>query len=317
MPRQQPGFLVIGAPKCGTTSVYHYLNQHPRIFLCPKETHYFIRNDQGAAAVQTQSWPDYLSLFDSATPDQVCGEVAVRYLYSSAAMKEIHERLPSCRLIVMLRDPVERTFSHYLMRFRTGGFAAEGGAVIPQDSDIRQYFSDLSHDIVQWSQYSRYLKQWLELFPPEQMTVVRLSDLQHDPAETMRRLFDFLGVDTTVPVNTEQRYNVSQAADFNPIIVRLKRIRLLRKLRNSRFLRAVAAQVVPRRLRDRLIWRPGKSGAHISESVQIPNDVKARLEELFADETDALGGDTADWLCRLSERAAPTDYESGSQAAVA
>jgi len=284
----QPDFLILGAPKCGTTSVYHYLRQHPEIYLCPKETHYFICNDPGYDSVQTRTWKDYSALFRAARPEQVRGEVAVRYLYSSSAMEEIRERLPCIRLIVCLREPVDRTFSHYLMRFRTGGMTAGDGAVLPTEADVARFFGNLNHDIVQWSLYGRYLRPWYEQFSEKQFAVILLDELQHDPAGTMRQLFRFLGVDSDVSVNTSYRYNVSQSADFNPLIVRLKRIQLLRRLRNSRVLRSAARRLVPRSVRDRMIWRPGKPGDHVCDKVKMPGSVRQRLLDFFAADRDEL-----------------------------
>ncbi len=283
-----PDFLVLGAPKCGTTSLYYYLRQHPEIFLCPKETHYFICNDPKYDSIQTRSWEEYSALFRGARHGQVRGEVAVRYLYSPAAMEEIQQMLPAVKLIVCLREPVDRTFAHFLMRFRTGGMSGSSGAVLPTAADTASFFSDLNHDIIQWSLYAKYLRPWYERFSEDRLAVFLLDDLHSDPAGTMNRLFRFLGVDSDVTVNTNYRYNVSQSVDFNPLIVRFKRIQLLRQLRNSRLLRSVAQSLVPRTVRDRIKWRPAKSGDHISDRVKLPESVHQRLLNFFAADRDEL-----------------------------
>lgn len=295
----QPDFLVIGAPKCGTTSVYHYLRQHPQVFLCPKETHYFVRDDPGYASVQTRSWEAYTDLFTAAEPEQKRGEVAVRYLYSENSLNEIHERLPQCRLIAFVREPVARTISQYLMRFRTGGSKASDGGVLPNEADIREYFSDLNRDIVHWSEYHRYLCRWFDKFPAEQIRVFLLEELETQPEETMRQVCEFIGVDPQHRIDATGRYNVSTSSDFNPLLVRLKRIKLLRQLRNSRSLRALARMALPRTVRDHLIWRPQKAAAHISEKISIPEDVRESLFKHFAAQREQLqdltGIDCSQW----------------------
>jgi len=294
----KPDFLILGAPKCGTTSVYHYLLQHPNVFLCPKETHYFVCEDAGYTNVQTRSWDAYSDLFRGAAEGQIRGEVAVRYLYSRNALNQIRERLPECRLVVFLREPVSRTISQYLMRFRTGGSQASDGGVLPSDGDTRDFFEDLNHDIIDWSMYHQHLAAWYKAFPG-QVRVFLLEQLEAAPDKTMAELCDFVGLDSSCRIDSNVRYNVSTVKDFNPFLVRLKRVQLLRKIRTSRMLRAVARVAVPRALRDRLIWRSEKSGAHISEKISIPQDVLLRLRQHFETERPQLqeltGLDFSEW----------------------
>src|SRR5579872_6439243 len=135
-----PNFFIAGAPKAGTTSLYHYLSQHPQVYMSPlKEPNYFaaeIREDNCDPVVRRRlygeqralrrfldgpmlgphfsgivsEWEDYLRLFANATTERAVGEASVGYLRSPTAPSRIAEKIPEAKIIVMLRDPADRAF---------------------------------------------------------------------------------------------------------------------------------------------------------------------------------------------------------------
>src|SRR5580658_9442879 len=146
----QPNFFIIGAPKSGTTSLYHYLDQHPQVFMSAvKEPCYFASevrvenfsqeyqkhvaaNLTGPAGQRessntgkrfsglTVSWDDYLALFDGATGEIAIGEASVCYLWSATAARNILSRIPDARIIAVLRHPADRAWSQYLQGVADG-----------------------------------------------------------------------------------------------------------------------------------------------------------------------------------------------------
>ena len=126
-----PNFLVVGASKAGTTSVYEYLRQHPEIYMSRvKEPHYFsflggmpdfqgVNDDRFKAAVVTDE-QQYRGLFDAVGGEAAVGEASVSYLYYPAAAENIHATIPECRIIILLRDPVERALSQYRQNVTNG-----------------------------------------------------------------------------------------------------------------------------------------------------------------------------------------------------
>ena len=142
-----PNFIVVGAAKAGTTSIYQYLSQHPQVYLSPiKETNYFakdipldkIRKDyykggelDVAAYVATNleeqihiafvsQWEHYQKLYKNVKDQKAIGEISNSYLHSSVAAKEIYAVNPDMKIIMILRDPIKRAFSHYKMTLRVG-----------------------------------------------------------------------------------------------------------------------------------------------------------------------------------------------------
>src|SRR3954468_1950993 len=106
-----PSFFIVGAPKCGTTSLNDYLRQHPRIFIPErKELHYF-GSDLTFLKTQRPTREEYLAHFAAAQPQQIAGEASVWYLYSQLAAREIHDFCREAKFIIMLRNPVDMMHS--------------------------------------------------------------------------------------------------------------------------------------------------------------------------------------------------------------
>lgn len=282
---KKPNFLVLGAPKCGTTSMYYYLNQHKDIFLCSKEVHFFAYGDDLYEDIVVQEWEKYLDLFEEAENEEILGEVAVRYLYSDVALNKIKKYIPDAKLMVLLRDPAERAFSHFLMRFRTGGLVAEKGTV-PGEEDIREGFSN-NRDYIERSRYYKYIERYLKKFPKENMHFVVLDDLKNDPISVLSGIFEFLGVDENVEIDTSRKYNVSTVDEFSYFKVLLRRSKHLRSLRASKTLRWVASKIMPRSIIDWMLWRKSTSKS-IKNQVEMPPDVRKKLINYYEGDIDGL-----------------------------
>ena len=205
-----PNFLVIGAAKGGTTSLYHYLRQHPDIYMSPmKEPNYFTEEDQLFGKRSVRSRSEYERLFDGVRDERAIGEATPRYLNAIGGVSRIHADLPGVRLIATLRQPADRGYSAYLMRF----------------TDSREYLS--ADEVLQSGNYQfesglyhAKLRRYFDTFPREQIKVILFDDLIARPQETVQSLYRFLGVDPDFPVDTSNRFNTT----FYPRFVRLTRL---------------------------------------------------------------------------------------------
>ena len=122
-PGAWPNFLVIGASKCGTTSLWHYLDQHPSVYMSPvKEPMYFCSDDYVAAPGDrhyfmqehaVRSPGDYLALFSQRSAEPMAGEATTAYIADPAAPARIHATLPDVKLVAVIRHPAERAYSEY------------------------------------------------------------------------------------------------------------------------------------------------------------------------------------------------------------
>jgi len=187
-----PTFFIIGAPKAGTTSLHHYLSQHPQIQMAAnKEPRFFAGPENGMpfAPGRVDSLAAYEALFDPAVG--VRGEASTDYALSpcrTGVPQRIKAAVPDARLIYLVRDPLARTISDYRMRV----------AFLGERRTLQEALSDLSdpHSPYVWpSLYATQLKLYLEHFPLRRILVVDQVELMMNRAATLREIFGFLGVE--------------------------------------------------------------------------------------------------------------------------
>jgi Sulfotransferase family len=188
-----PNFFVIGAAKAGTTSLYHYLSQHPDVFMSPiKEPRYYaIEYHAGVEpAISTRS--EYEQLFSKAGQQRAIGEASPQYLNSPTAPERILADVPEARLVVSLRNPAERAYSSFLHRSR---WAVESCTLEEAMRPGSYYFET--------SLYHPRLTRYFAKFARERIHVLLFDDLQRDTPATVRGVFAFLGIDPSVPFDPE------------------------------------------------------------------------------------------------------------------
>jgi hypothetical protein len=195
-----PNFLIIGAAKAGTTSLHHYLRQHPDVFMAPREPRYFAR--EGAEAGSPVIWTRdaYERLFDGATTERAIGEASPQYLNHPSAPGEIATVLPDAKLVVSLRNPADRAYSSYLGRLIAGG---ERRTV---DEALRAGTLDFERSL-----YHAPLSRYFERFHRSQIKVILFDDLIGDSRAVVQDLFAFLEIDSSIEVDTDARHGAAAA----------------------------------------------------------------------------------------------------------
>jgi hypothetical protein len=273
----RPNFLGIGAQKSGTTWLAEVLRSHPEVFMAhEKETHYFSEQfDRG------EEW--YLRHFSRAGARKAVGEFSVSYLLGSAdTARRIHEFDPGMKLIAIVRDPVHRAFSHYRWavqyEFEKGKFA-EAFERVSMFSARGLYYRNLS---LYW-----------DLFPEEQILIIKYDDIAGRPREVQKKVFSFLGVDPTF---------VSPLTDrvVSPTIK--PRSRLLERMRSGLYeflIRTGMASVIVLIKRTRLPGLYRRINAGKEEKKRLSPEEHRHFHEVFAEDIERLarktGLDLSDW----------------------
>ncbi|HEX8119872.1 MAG TPA: sulfotransferase [Solirubrobacteraceae bacterium] len=179
-----PNLVIIGAQKCGTTSLHLYLAGHPQVQMSrPKELHFFVEAGNWSRGLE---W--YERHFD-APGRAIYGEASPSYSAwptHRGVPERLHRTVPAARLIYLVRDPIDRMVSQWTMRTRNGVESR------PLDAALRHVDGA---DYLFRSRYHLQLGLYLEHFPPEQILVVDSDDLDRDRAATLRRVHRFLGID--------------------------------------------------------------------------------------------------------------------------
>jgi len=201
-----PDFFVLGVAKGGTTSLHHYLRQHPALFLpYEKELHFFDADEEQFST----GLDPYLRYFSDAG-DRLAGDATPSYFRNAEVvanrMRQLYGDAPP-QFLLLLRDPVERAYSHYLHNVSEGreplsfeeALAAEQADPTSKREDWKAYFTD--------GVYVDPLKQWFAHFSRDRFLILRSGTLAQTPAVALEEMFRFLGVDPTVEVDTDVYLN--------------------------------------------------------------------------------------------------------------
>jgi hypothetical protein len=206
--RVLPQFIIIGAMKSGTTSLFHYLSQHPQLVPSnPKETHYFDGGSVNGVDEYQYGISWYLRHFprkSQISDSQQTFEASPSYLFHPLAAGRIHETIPDAKLIVLLRNPTARAISHYLHKKRTGIEKLPIMEALQQE-EIRlapilatndyfnrgmRHFSYKARGL-----YKIQLDRYFELFPREQLLILPSEGFFAEPLDVLQQIYDFIGVD--------------------------------------------------------------------------------------------------------------------------
>lgn len=212
-PRALPDAVILGAQKCGTTSLHYYLVQHPGVTApLRKEVHYFDANFE-----RGEGW--YRAHFGPTDAPGVNLDSSPYYLFHPVVPQRLRDLLPQARLIVLLRDPVRRAYSHYWHERDKGreklsfedAIAAEPGRIDAAHEALarggiahsveHQHFSYLAR-----GRYAEQLERWFATFPHEQFLILRFEDLAREPLAVLNRTLGFLELPPATTVSLEARH---------------------------------------------------------------------------------------------------------------
>lgn len=229
-----PNFFIVGSAKSGTTSIYNYLKQHPDIFMSPiKETHHFstdidsskfrpdyaanlninidswLNGDQKKEIFHAfvKDWDKYLKLFKNSENQKAIGEVTNSYLYSKEAAKNIRSKFPEGKIIMILRNPVERAFSHFLMDLKSGLETGSFLEAFKKDMAKSNKGWGISNVYYEIGMYYEQVKRYLTIFPQEQIKIILYDDYRNDAIKTLKEICNFLNIDSNFEFEFSKEHN--------------------------------------------------------------------------------------------------------------
>ncbi len=212
-------FILIGAVKSGTTSVYNYLKDHPQVYMSPIKEPKFFQWDGETRRFSTQlddkiyhdaikTFDEYKRLFSEVKDEIAIGEASVSYLYNKEAPERIYRRFPQVKLIAILRHPADRAFSHYLHTKWLGHEPLSFPEALKQENQRINSNWGPSWHYKQQGFYYQQIKRYKSLFDISQMKIYLYDELKKDSLSLMKNIYQYLGVDTTFTSNVNQKYNV-------------------------------------------------------------------------------------------------------------
>jgi hypothetical protein len=234
-----PNFFIVGAPKAATTSLYNYLDQHPEVYMSPmKEPNFFaaeIRLEHFESDLQpgiardalrlrdylsgpmvekrfggiVTDWDDYLRLFANAKDENALGEASVCYLWSPTAPALIAKRIPDAKIIVMLRNPVDRAFSQYLHGCSNGSIKCSFREHIDRNLSHRTGRLCVYYPFLELGLYYEQLVRYFERFG-KNVWVGFYEDFKTSPRDVLESICKFMCVDPSFTPDTSRKHLESQ-----------------------------------------------------------------------------------------------------------
>jgi hypothetical protein len=310
-----PNFFIVGAPKAGTTSLYAYLDQHPQIYMSPlKEPNYFsfeLRaenfSDSDRPRIARESaqlreylngdlqekrfgglvseWEDYVKLFRHVSTETAVGEASPMYLWSQSAACNIAQRLPHAKIIMSLRNPVDRAYSQYLQMMSLGVIRRSFRQQIEESMKTTQRCFGPSWPLLEFGRYHEQVARYLSEFPRQQIHILLYEELAA-PQALLTGLFRFLNVRADFIADVSQRHHVPRVPRLAGAAYFLKKWRVWPILRG----------LVPE------AWVPGARSLTLRARTSLAMDAKDRafLTDYYREDVqrlqDLLGRDLGSWL---------------------
>jgi len=292
-----PNFFIVGAQKAGTTSLYHYLEQHPEVYMSSrKEPHFFdgmqsrYRWARGRMPPVTDP-EDYRALFRGVNNEKAVGEASTSYIYSSLAPVQIEKSLPNARIIAILRNPADRAYSNFLHCVRSGRepLTSFAEALRAEEARKRDNWAPLWYYKEKGFYYPQ-VKRYLDVFDHDQVKIYLYDDLRAKPLDVLRDMFGFLGVDETFVPDLTVEHNTAGLPRNKRLYVMVQRLGVwnpaLKVDALERFLPAGSI----RRIKSRFFAAPPPFPAEVRQ--QLLDAYREDIQEL----EDLIQRDLSHWL---------------------
>ena len=274
-----PNLFLVGAPRCGTTSLFSYLAAHPDVFApVEKEPHYY---DRDLHLRDAMSEEEYAALFAGSTSERWRLDASTLYLYSPGAPAAISQDAPDARILIAIRDPVELVASWHRLVVASGGEPiADLGSAIDAEAERREgrgvppNVAAASLMYTEIGSFARHVERWRAVFG-DRVHVVRLEDLRSRPDETCAQLLGSLELEPA-------------GDDFPHLNPARRTMDVALWMNRSSLVRSAARRLVPRPVR-RMAWdRVNRALTPYGEREPVDAALRRRLEGLFEAELELL-----------------------------
>lgn len=270
-----PNFLIVGTPKSGTTSLYHYLNQHPEIYFSShKEPHFFSFIGEQKPHWGIKTIAEYEKLFEDATNEKAIGEASTWYLYSKSAAEQIKKYIPNVKLIIILRNPIERAYSSWAFQIQCGWESiVDFEEALQAEKNRMKNGCGWDFHYLHTGFYYKQIQRYFNLFSREQIKIYTHDDLKQNCTFVIKDIFDFLEVDNSFVPDTSIRHNSTRLPKNQLINLFFKK--------NSYYKEAIKA-LIPHSLRKKM--REKVLYSNSSSTYNLSQELKAKYTLLYKDD---------------------------------
>lgn len=302
MKEKVPNFFLVGAAKAGTTSLYHYLNQHPDIYMSPvkepkyltKSANMFPHNGPGDREVDSKvikNWDNYLRLFASSDNEKIIGEASADNLYFyNTSIPLIKKISTNPKILIILRDPVERSFSAFkhMKRMNREKLAFENA--LEQESERKRNNYEFIWFYKELGFYYNQVKAFIDAFGESSTKVVLHKDLKFKYRNMFKEIFTFLEVNENFEPDISIQHNKSNLIKYSRIDKLLNDKNNVKRYLRPLFLNLVGAKRTKNLVNNVKEWNTKK----------LNPDTKKRLIRNYKDDIlklqDLINRDLSHWL---------------------
>lgn len=311
-----PNFFVVGAAKSGTTTLYNFLEQHHEVYMSPiKEPHHFCKDitienfsDEYKHYLSTRNvnlseylktdltkkiwewyikdYDQYLQLFKNVKEEKMIGEISNGYLFSKVSAAEIYKTYPQAKIVMILRNPVERAYSHYLANVRDGRTTLSFKEEVLYDMNKKRKGWCISHCYIEMGMYYEQVKRFIDIFPNAQIKIYLNDNLRENASALGKDLFNFINVDDQTSVDFNQKQNEARMPKSAGLIKFITQTGIKRKI----------FRALPLKMQEKIKPLFFKEG-HVPS---ISAEDRAWLIEIFREDIlktqTLIGRDLSSWL---------------------
>lgn len=284
-----PNFFIVGAARSATSTSHFTLNKHPQIFMSPdKEPNYFCDWED-----RYSSWSDYMELFKRVQGQKVVGESSTLYLYAKEAPYNIKSKIKEPKILVQLRDPVERAISQYKRHKRSGIAESSFKVALKKEEENELIGQHPSYHYIEMGLYYEQVKRYHELFGRDRVKVVIFEDFISSPLKTLKEVCRFLEVDPSLLPSNIKRHNPGTETIFpfiNEFLTGDSTMKEFLKFLLPLDLRRLWA----RKLRDN--WNVSSSDIKVDFTEEEKNELRKKFVGDVKKVERLLGLDLSSWL---------------------
>jgi hypothetical protein len=203
-----PNFFIVGSIRSGTTSLYEYLKQISSIYMPSiKEPNYFTSSidKKQLFTKPISNEKKYLDLFKNVKDEKAIGDASPTYLWDPKSASMIHEKIPEAKIIIILRNPIERAYSHYLMLFGRGVIKSSFKQIVLNSKNVPH--DDFSGRVINAGFYSEQIKRYFDVFPKNQIKILIFEEFVNNTKKSVQGILNFLEIDDFPPDSINTIYN--------------------------------------------------------------------------------------------------------------
>ena len=284
-------FFIVGAPKAGTTSLYYYLSEHPNISMSAvKEPNYFSYEDLNNQKLyykskKIDSLDSYNNLFPIRNSNYIYGEASVSYLFYRKVPAKIKRYNKNAKIIILLRNPIERAFSHYLMDARLGLISKSFESVV-DSFEITDKNKLFYQQYIELGKYYNQILNYKRLFNDNNILIIDYEEFKNQTLLCVRSIFDFLQIDKSFMPNLNLTHNTFRKPKFI----------FIEKLYSNHTIRFLIKNLIPSEFKNFI----NKKLFDKDDKPILSKDLHAKLKAIFKNDvnklSDLLNKDFNKWI---------------------